>query len=42
VNWVKNRATEKFGVDSTPTFFFNGVKHAGEISLEEIDKILGG
>ena len=30
VNWVKNRATEKFGVDSTPTFFFNGVKHAGE------------
>lgn len=42
VNWVKNRASEKFGVDSTPTFFFNGEKRSGELSLEEIDKIIGG
>lgn len=42
VNWVKNRASEKFGVDSTPTFFFNGQKRSGELSLEEIDKIIGG
>ncbi len=42
VNWVKNCASEKFGVNSTPTFFFNGEKHPGELSLAEIDKILGG
>jgi protein-disulfide isomerase len=42
VNWVKNRAHDKFGVDSTPTFFFNGQKRSGELSLEEIDKIIGG
>ena len=38
VNWVKDRASKKFGVDSTPTFFINGEKHAGEQSLEDIDK----
>jgi protein-disulfide isomerase len=42
VNAVKKRAGDQFGVNSTPTFFFNGEKHAGEISLAEIDKILGG
>ncbi len=41
VNWVKNHAEQKLGVNSTPTFFFNGEKHAGELSLDEIDKILG-
>jgi protein-disulfide isomerase len=40
VNWVKNRGSDKFGVDATPTFFFNGVKKAGELSLEEIDKLV--
>ena len=33
---------EKLGVDATPTFFFNGEKKSGELTLEEIDKILGG
>jgi protein-disulfide isomerase len=42
VNFVQNNANQKLGVNSTPTFFFNGQKHAGEISLAEIDKILGG
>jgi len=42
VNAVKDRAAKQFGVDSTPTFFFNGVEHPGELSLEEIDKIIGG
>jgi protein-disulfide isomerase len=42
VNWVKDRASEKFGVDSTPTFFFNGEKKDGVQSLAEIDRILGG
>jgi protein-disulfide isomerase len=42
VNWVKDRAYKQFGIDATPTFFFNGVEHPGEQSMEEIDKILGG
>jgi protein-disulfide isomerase len=42
VNAVKNRANQTFGVDSTPTFFFNGQKRAGEQSMAEIDAILGG
>jgi protein-disulfide isomerase len=27
-------------VDATPTFFINGVKHPGELSADELDKIL--
>ncbi len=42
VNWVKDRASQKFGVDATPTFFFNGKKQSGEQSMEEIDSYLGG
>jgi protein-disulfide isomerase len=42
VNAVKKRGNDVFGVNSTPTFFFNGEKHAGEISLADIDKLLGG
>jgi protein-disulfide isomerase len=42
VNWVHNRAAEEFGVNSTPTFFFNGEKHSGEQSIEDIDRILNG
>jgi len=42
VNWVQKRASDKFGVDSTPTFFFNGVKKPGEQTLADIDAILGG
>lgn len=40
VDWVRSRAADKFGVDSTPTFFFNGEKKSGEITLDEIDEIL--
>jgi protein-disulfide isomerase len=42
VNAVKDRAYKQFGIDATPTFFFNGVEHPGEQTMEEIDKILGG
>ena len=42
LNSVRNRASDKFGVDSTPTFFFNGKKENGELSLEQIDKLLAG
>jgi protein-disulfide isomerase len=40
VNAVKNRAAEKFGVNSTPTFFINGQIQRGALSIEEIDKIV--
>src|SRR5580700_3744812 len=33
-------ASKKFKVDSTPTFFINGEKHAGAMSIEELDKII--
>lgn len=42
VTWVRDRAEKQFGVNSTPTFFINGVKRPGEQTLEELDKVLGG
>ena len=40
VNAVKNRGMDKFKVDSTPTFFINGQRYPGAISIDELDKIL--
>jgi len=40
VNKVRDRAAEKFGISATPTFFVNGDKYSGEISIEDWDKIL--
>jgi protein-disulfide isomerase len=40
VNDVRNRAAEKFGINATPTFFFNGRKQTGEISPEKLDTLL--
>ncbi len=40
INWVKDRAANDFGVDSTPSFFFNGEKASGEMSIQEIDKLI--
>jgi protein-disulfide isomerase len=41
VNAVRDGAG-KFGVEATPTFFFNGKRRDGEQTLEDIDKILAG
>jgi len=38
----KTRATNEFGVDATPTFFINGEKHSGALSIEEMGKIIDG
>ena len=38
---VRQRAAEKFGVNSTPTFFINGTVHRGEMTIEEMEKALG-
>lgn len=40
VNKVRDRAAEKFGVNSTPTFFINGDKYTGEMSVADFDKII--
>ncbi|MCX5497480.1 DsbA family protein [Kaistia dalseonensis] len=40
VNAVKDRGAKEFGVDATPTFFINGVKAPGALSLEEVQKLL--
>lgn len=40
VNVVRDRAAEKFGVNATPTFFINGEKHAGALTIEQLDEIL--
>eukprot|EP01037_Dinobryon_pediforme_P008974 gene8974-9054_t len=40
VNKIRDRASEKFGVDATPTFYINGVRRSGELSIDEFDKAL--
>lgn len=40
INKVRDRASEKFGVGATPTFFFNGQKQSGEMTPNSLDKIL--
>jgi protein-disulfide isomerase len=40
VQQMRDRGSQKFKVDSTPTFFINGERHPGAMSMEEIDKIV--
>jgi protein-disulfide isomerase len=40
VESVRNTAAEKFGVSSTPTFFINGKKFTGTLTVQELDKQL--
>jgi protein-disulfide isomerase len=40
IEWVRNRASEKLGVDSTPTFFINGTKLKGAASIDEMAKAI--
>lgn len=37
---VVKQASDKLDVNSTPTFFVNGKKHAGDISFKELSKII--
>ncbi|MBV8791796.1 MAG: DsbA family protein [Pseudolabrys sp.] len=37
---LRGRAAEKLGVNSTPTFFINGEKKAGDLSMEELTKAM--
>jgi protein-disulfide isomerase len=40
VNAVRERASKDFGVESTPTFFINGNKYSGALSVEEMSAII--
>ncbi len=40
INQVRDTAGKTFKVDATPTFYINGVKHAGELTVAELDKLL--
>ena len=40
VNQERDKAGQQFKVDATPTFFINGVRHSGELTVPELDKIL--
>jgi protein-disulfide isomerase len=40
VNAVRKRADETFKVNSTPTFFINGQRMSGAVSIDEIEKII--
>ena len=40
VNQIRDTAAKKFGVDATPTFFVNGKKIEGEMSVAELDNLL--
>ena len=40
VNQSRDRAAETFNIDSTPTFFINGRKLVGELTLADFDKWL--
>ncbi len=40
VNSVRDRGAKDFGVESTPTFFINGTKYAGAMSIAEISAII--
>jgi protein-disulfide isomerase len=37
---VRQRASEKLGVNSTPTFFINGQIHRGDLSLDDLEKAI--
>ena len=37
---IRKTAADKLGVNSTPTFFINGEKHAGDMSIDEMAKLI--
>lgn len=39
VNAVRDAGAKKFGVEATPTFFINGKKASGDMSIEEMAKL---
>lgn len=42
VRAVRQRGEKEFGVDATPTFFINGNKYSGALSVDEMSAIIDG
>ena len=40
VNKVRERGQTEFGVDATPTFFINGDKYAGALTIDQMSAII--
>ena len=40
INSVRTRASEKFAINATPTFFVNGKRVSGGTQLEDFDKVI--
>ena len=40
INAVRERGSAEFGVDATPTFFINGKKYSGALSVEQMSAVL--
>ncbi|MBO0754155.1 MAG: DsbA family protein, partial [Bradyrhizobiaceae bacterium] len=38
IQQIRNRAQQKFKVEATPTFYINGERYSGALTIEEIDK----
>ncbi len=42
IQTVRDHAVEKLGVNSTPTFFINGKKLVGDLSFDDMAKVIDG
>ena len=42
VNQARDQASDKLKVEATPTFFINGRKQSGEITVPELDTMMAG
>ncbi|SDP70567.1 Protein-disulfide isomerase [Phyllobacterium sp. YR620] len=42
VNAARDRGANEFGVNATPTFFINGSKYSGALSVDEMSAIIDG
>jgi protein-disulfide isomerase len=40
INSARDAAAEKFHVDATPTFFVNGKRLSGEVSIDELTRVI--
>jgi protein-disulfide isomerase len=40
IDWVRTRGSTEFEVEATPTFFVNGEKTSGALTLEQLDELL--
>ena len=40
VNTVRTKAAEEFGVDATPTFFIDGKRYSGDMSIGQMSAII--